>query len=78
MRDIMHLARQIELLSPAVDDGGRRPDNCEYPWAISSTAVSIPALHNFSRLSLLTDPVGRSLLKYVHAAIEELIAASRR
>jgi hypothetical protein len=26
------LAREIELLSPAVKDGGRRPDNCEYPW----------------------------------------------
>jgi hypothetical protein len=25
------IAREIELLSPAVKDGGRRPDNCEYP-----------------------------------------------
>ena len=35
-RDIVkharRLAREIELLAPAVDAGGKRPDNCEYPW----------------------------------------------
>ena len=27
-----HLAGEIEVLNPAVDRNGQRPDNCEYPW----------------------------------------------
>jgi hypothetical protein len=26
------LAREIELLHPSMDKGGKRRDNCEYPW----------------------------------------------
>src|SRR6476659_6694377 len=26
------LAQEIEVLAPAVDRDGKRPDNCEYPW----------------------------------------------
>jgi hypothetical protein len=29
---VRQLAREVDLLAPAVDDEGRRPDNCEYPW----------------------------------------------
>ena len=29
---VRQLARDVDLLAPAVDDDGRRPDNCEYPW----------------------------------------------
>lgn len=27
---VRQLAREVDLLAPAVDDDGRRPDNCEY------------------------------------------------
>ena len=29
---VRQLAREVDLLAPTVDDDGRRPDNCEYPW----------------------------------------------
>lgn len=31
---IRELCREIDLLQPAADDGGKRPDNCEYPWNV--------------------------------------------
>ena len=37
-----HLAREIELLAPAVKRGGRRPDNCEYPWEEPDGRVRCP------------------------------------
>lgn len=73
-RQIGHLARQIELLAPAVDDGGRREDNCEYPWELADGKLRVPAEHDFGNLSLLAQPVGRTLLKIVHEAILEFTA----
>jgi len=71
MRHFSHLAREIELLSPAVDDAGRRPDNCEYPWEIGGGSICIPAEHQFSNLDLLTQPDGRTFLNYIRHAISE-------
>ena len=60
-----HLARQLDLLSPSVDDGGRRPDNCEYPWE-SGDMVVIPAEYEFPSMQLLHgDPAGRTLLNKI-------------
>ena len=63
-----HLAQEIEVLAPAVDRGGRRPDNCEYPWEADDgkTALApgmvLPALatHRSARRSnhSQTDPRG--------------------
>lgn len=69
---IKHLSREIELLSPAVDDGGRRPDNCEYPWE-QDRVIQTPADHSFPNLKMLTDPMGRTLLKLIERAITDLL-----
>ena len=65
------LARKIELLAPAVNDGGRQPANCEYPWAGPDGVVRVPADHNFE-LDLLHEKAGRHLLKVVYTGAEEL------
>lgn len=69
---IKHLSREIELLSPAVDDGGRRPDNCEYPWEQEGILYT-PARHSFPNLKILAEPMGRTLLKLIERAIADLI-----
>ena len=71
-RALRQLAREIELLSPAVDDGGRRPDNCEYPWEDAAGVVLVPAERSFPNLDLLQGPAGRDLLKVLETAIHEL------
>ena len=65
-----HVAREIELLSPAVDDGGRRPDNCEYPWLDGQLKLFVPMEWTFSVENLLVDANGRLLLKLISAAID--------
>jgi hypothetical protein len=65
------LAREIELLSPSVDDGGRRKDNCEYPWR-DAKSLRIPAEWEFTTLNLLTEPTGRNILKRIREAIRGL------
>jgi hypothetical protein len=69
-----HIAREIELLSPAVKGGGKRADNCEYPWEQVGT-VRIPAEWPFTNLDvLLTKPQGRNILKRIREAILRLTA----
>jgi hypothetical protein len=75
MQHIRHFAREIELLSPAVDDGGRRPDNCEYPWEDATSEMRIPADHEFPNLSFLKEPSGTHFLKLVRWAIEDQSAS---
>ncbi|MEW6249344.1 MAG: hypothetical protein AB1716_01755 [Planctomycetota bacterium] len=65
------LARQIELLAPAVDDAGRSPANCEYPWPSPDGRIIAPAEHAFG-LGLLHEKAGATLLKILRAAITEL------
>jgi hypothetical protein len=67
-----HLAREIELLHPSVQDGGRRPDNCEYPWN-QGNLLYIPCEWSFPSLNLLEEPAGRTLLKLIHSAIGRLL-----
>jgi hypothetical protein len=68
------LAREIELLAPAVDDGGRRPDNCEYPWEDRQGKLWIPADFSFFTEGLLLEPHGRTVLKLLRAAIQRLVS----
>lgn len=68
---VRKLARQIEVLAPAVDDGGRVPANCEYPWEDSRGTVYVPAEYKFS-IDLLYAPAGLLLIKSLHAAIRQL------
>ncbi|HEV3166265.1 MAG TPA: hypothetical protein VGZ22_19725 [Isosphaeraceae bacterium] len=67
-----HIAREIELLSPAVDDGGKRPDNCEYPWVDHGGSLHIPCEHDFSSSSLVIDRAGRTFLIIIQVAINRL------
>lgn len=69
---IRALARKIEVLAPAVNDAGRHPANCEYPWVGPTGAVCVPAEHNFA-LDLLHEKAGRHLLKVLYTAAEELV-----
>jgi hypothetical protein len=69
---IRKLARKIELLAPAVTGGGAHPANCEYPWVGPDGMVKSPLDHNF-QLDLLYEPAGITLLKVLHAAIDDLI-----
>lgn len=70
---IGRLAREVELLSPAVRDGGNRPDNCEYPWADDRGGLHIPADFPFSELSRIDSHVaGKTFLKTIAVAAEEL------
>ena len=68
---IRPLARKIELLSPAVRDGGRSPENCEYPWVAPDGSVTAPADHRFE-FSMLFEPAGVTLLKIMRHAASEL------
>ncbi|MCE5276441.1 MAG: hypothetical protein ABFD92_11280 [Planctomycetaceae bacterium] len=70
---IRKLTRQIELLHPQVDDGGRTPANCIYPWEGPGRNVIAPVDHPFG-LNLLHEQAGTTLLKIMRTAIDELIA----
>lgn len=62
------LAREIEQLSPADKDqeGGPRPDNCEYPWAWAPDQPFIaPADYSFPLLAQLEQSTGTELLRLV-------------
>jgi hypothetical protein len=67
------LAREIEKLAPSVDRGAS-PENAEYPWE-SGEEVIAPCQYGYPRLSLLTSPGGRTLLKLVARAIQEFEAS---
>jgi len=70
---VRQLAREVDLLAPAVDDGGRRPDNCEYPWEDAGGALHLPAGHGFEALGTLhRHRAGATFLKIVAAAAAEL------
>jgi hypothetical protein len=64
------MARKIELLSPSVKDGGRSPQNCEYPWIAQDGTVTAPAEHKFD-FSMLFDRSGVALLKIIRQAARE-------
>lgn len=67
------LAREVELLAPSVDDGGRRPDNSEYPWEDDEGALFVPAEYRFSTLGRLhLHRAGATFLKILATTIEEL------
>lgn len=71
MPALRKLARQIELLAPAVKAGGSVPANCEYPWEGPAGDVLVPAEYNF-QLDLLFEPAGRTLLVVLRRAISDL------
>jgi len=67
------LASEIELLTPAVRRGGRRLDNCEYPWEDEQQRLHVPIRWNFTPSQLIVEPAGRTFLKLLHDAIQRLM-----
>ena len=64
MKDLEHIARQLDRLAPAVDDNGQRPDNCEYPWEVGETVV-VPADYSFPLIEFLERPSGQTILNSI-------------
>ena len=69
MRRIRMLAKEIEILSPAIDENKCRKDNCEYPWE-SGDKVFTPSEFDFPIATLLRER-GLTMLKAIHGAIED-------
>ena len=44
------MAREIEVLAPACDDGDVRLDNSEYPWEDGAGNVRVPCEYNFPNI----------------------------
>ncbi len=66
---IRHLAREIEVLNPAVNRAGQRPDNCEYPWEDDRAVLHSPLDSTFTPSQLLLAPAGRTFLKLLRARL---------
>jgi len=62
MKIIRDLCREIDLLHPQIDHGGKRPDKAEYPWA-GVAGIETPALWRFGVAQRLTTVPGRLLVK---------------
>jgi hypothetical protein len=70
---VRHLAQEIEVLTPSVDRGGLRPDNCEYPW-LAGGRVCSPLDHAFALSRLIDAAAGRTFLKLLRLAIDRSLA----
>ncbi|MDB5309458.1 MAG: hypothetical protein JWO38_3660 [Gemmataceae bacterium] len=73
LRHAKHLAQEVEVLAPAVKRGGTRPDNCEYPWEDAGGELHVPLDWSFHPAQLLVIPAGRTFLKLIRAAINDLM-----
>jgi hypothetical protein len=69
---LLPLAYQIELLAPALSQGGPNP---EYPWLDQSGNLCVPTDYAFPLSKMLQTPQGVQLLKYIEfflTSFEEL------
>jgi hypothetical protein len=73
LRRSRHLAEEIDVLAPAVKRGGRRPDNCEYPWEDAAGTLHVPLDWSFQPAQLVVIPSGRTILKLIQGAIDRLV-----
>lgn len=71
-KDVRSLLREIDLLVPSVTDGGRRPDNAEYPWADDLGKLWIPAEYEFLILPHLAAAAGQQLVSFLFDAADDL------
>jgi hypothetical protein len=70
------LAREIELLHPSMDKGGKRRDNCEYPW-VHGGVLRVPAEWPFTNLSSMVEsPHAVNLLKILKSALRRRAQAT--
>jgi hypothetical protein len=68
-----HLSSEIEVMNPAVDRNGQRPDNCEYPWEDAGQTLHSPLDWDFNPQRLLRDRFGPSFVKVLQLAIDRAI-----
>lgn len=61
LSQVRKLAREIEVLAPACDDGDTRNDNTEYPWLDTKGEIRTPCEHTFSGL----DDGSRSIVRLI-------------
>ncbi len=71
IKAVRNICRQLDLLNPAVDDGGRRKDNCEYPWQTMETNMIVPAEFKFPVLNSLQTVEGRRLIVVVKTLLQQ-------
>jgi hypothetical protein len=67
------LAQEIDVLAPAVKRGGKRPDNCEYPWEDGAGKLHMPLDWSFHPAQLLLLPSAPAFLKLIRGAIDRLL-----
>ncbi len=63
LSEISALCREIDLLHPQVNAGGRREDNVEYPWCSAEGTVYYPAQCDSPVTGRLQSQPGKLLLK---------------
>lgn len=73
LKHARHLAHEIDVLAPAVKRGGRRPDNCEYPWEDDGNTLHVPLDWSFHPSQLLVLPAGQTILKLIRGAIDRIL-----
>lgn len=69
-----HIAAEIEVMNPAVDRNGQRPDNCEYPWEDEAQTLHSPLDWAFSPQQLLRSPPGPTFVKLLCRAVNRALA----
>ena len=74
MTHVRHLANEIEVLNPSMKRGGKREDNCEYPWQAGDRVLS-PLDQSFSPSQLCLVPAGRTFLVLLRGAIDRIRSA---
>jgi hypothetical protein len=71
LKQIKRISREIELLAPACDAAGSRPDNTEYPWEDALGKAQAPCDYLFPELDE-DDRTMAPLLRSMRAAAERL------
>ena len=69
LSEIRRVAREIELLAPACDDGDLRRDNSEYPWEDARGAICTPCEYNFPNIDDGSRPIVR-MIRLIRTAAE--------
>lgn len=69
IEQIRKVAREIELLAPACDDGDTREDNSEYPWRDASGKIRVPCEYTFPQIDDGSRSIVR-LIKLISSAAE--------
>lgn len=78
MQSWRDLAAAVQVLAPAAEAGGARPDNCEYPWTTMDGLVVSPLEYRFECARLLREPGGTTFLKVLEISLESAVREYER